>query len=66
MPAAANSMMATASIRYPFRTFAYFSDIHTSNLISLENPQHTGYFPDYVGDGEAGRDHDNCRHTEFE
>ena len=34
--------------------------------ICLENPRHTGYLTDDVGDGEAGRDHDNRRHTKFE
>ena len=33
---------------------------------SLENPRHTGYFADDIGDGEAGRDHDNRQQTELE
>ena len=37
-----------------------------STLPSLENPRHTGYLTDDVSDGEAGRDYDNRRHTEFE
>ena len=32
----------------------------------LENPRHTGYFTDDVGDGEAGWDYNNRHHTEFE
>ena len=32
----------------------------------LENPRHTGYFADDIGDGEAGRDHDNRQQTELE
>ena len=37
-----------------------------STQSSLENPQHTGYFADDIGDGEAGRDHDNRQQTELE
>ena len=32
----------------------------------LENPRHTGYFAEDVGDSEAGRDCDNRHHAEFE
>jgi len=31
-----------------------------------ENPRRKGYSPGHVGDGEAGRDRDKRRHTEFE
>ena len=35
-------------------------------LPNLDNPRHTRYFADDVGDHKAGRDHDNRQHTELE